>query len=74
MKADDPVIDPDQIFKASKALLAHMKKASKVKADNAEKKDLLATSDDEETFSEEPIWLTLSTKRHVNTISRFSPL
>ncbi len=67
VKPGSPEVDPDQIFKASKALLAHMKKASKEKATNAEKKNLLATSDDEEVSAEEPIWLTLTTKRHVTT-------
>lgn len=68
VKPDGPTIDPDQIFKASKALLAHMKKASKEKAANADKKNLLATSDDEGAFDEEPIWLTVSTKRHVGVL------
>ncbi|KAI2621431.1 ribosomal protein L1 [Hypomontagnella submonticulosa] len=59
------LVDPDQTLKASKALLAHMKKASKEKAANAEKKDLLADPDDEEGTGELPIWLTLTTKRHI---------
>ncbi|KAL7627777.1 proteasome-interacting protein cic1 [Parahypoxylon ruwenzoriense] len=59
------LVDPDQTLKASKALLAHMKKASKEKAANAEKKDLLAASDDEDGTNELPIWLTLTTKRHI---------
>lgn len=42
-----------------------MKKASKEKAANAEKKDLLADPDDEEGTGELPIWLTLTTKRHI---------
>ncbi|KAI0387893.1 ribosomal protein L1 [Hypomontagnella monticulosa] len=58
-------VDPDQTLKASKALLAHMKKASKEKAANAEKKDLLADPDDEEGTGELPIWFTLTTKRHI---------
>lgn len=70
MKPEGPAVDPDQIMKASKALLAHMKKASKEKAANADKKNLLATSDDEEAADENPIWLTLTTKRHVKTPTR----
>ena len=66
VKPEGQAVDPDQIMKASKALLAHMKKASKEKAANADKKNLLATSDDEEAADENPIWLTLTTKRHVN--------
>ena len=64
-KPDGPAVDPDQIMKASKALLAHMRKASKEKAANADKKNLLAGSDDEDAVDEEPIWLALTTKRHV---------
>ncbi|KAK7750838.1 proteasome-interacting protein cic1 [Diatrype stigma] len=73
VKPDGPTIDPDQIFKASKALLAHMKKASKEKAANADKKNLLATSDDEDAFDEEPIWLTVSTKRHIAEARNLKP-
>lgn len=42
-----------------------MKKASKEKAANAEKKDLLADSDAEDGVNDLPIWLTLTTKRHI---------
>ncbi|KAI1395912.1 ribosomal protein L1 [Hypoxylon fuscum] len=59
------LVDPDQTLKASKALLSHMKKASKEKAANAEKKDLLADSDAEDGVNDLPIWLTLTTKRHI---------
>ncbi|KAI5868346.1 ribosomal protein L1 [Durotheca rogersii] len=60
-----PLVDPNQILKASKALLAHMKKASKEKAANSEKRDLLAGSDDEDGSNEIPIILTVTTKRHI---------
>ncbi|KAI1092762.1 ribosomal protein L1 [Rostrohypoxylon terebratum] len=59
------LVDPNQSLKASKALLAHMKKAAKEKAANAEKKNLLADPEDEEGTKETPIWLTLTTKRHI---------
>ncbi|KAI1457966.1 ribosomal protein L1 [Annulohypoxylon moriforme] len=67
------LVDPDQSLKASKALLAHMKKASKEKAANSEKKDLLADPDDEEGSKETPIWLTLTTKRHISDSRSLKP-
>ncbi|KAI0010939.1 ribosomal protein L1 [Xylariaceae sp. FL0662B] len=67
------LIDPDQTLKAGKALLAHMKKASKEKAANAEKKDLLAASDDEDAGGDLPIWLTLTTKRHIAASRNLKP-
>ncbi|KAI1211089.1 ribosomal protein L1 [Annulohypoxylon truncatum] len=67
------LVDPDQSLKASKALLAHMKKASKEKAANAEKKDLLADPDDEDGSKETPIWLTLTTKRHISDSRSLKP-
>jgi ribosome biogenesis protein UTP30 len=68
------LVDPDQTLKASKALLAHMKKASKEKAEKAEKKNLLdADSDGETTLNEQPVWLTLTTKRHISDSSRLKP-
>ncbi|KAH8681044.1 ribosomal protein L1p/L10e family-domain-containing protein [Xylariales sp. PMI_506] len=67
-------VDPDQTLKASKALLAHMKKASKEKEEKAEKKNLLAAgSDDESLLNEQPIWLTLTTKRHISDTNRLKP-
>jgi len=67
-------VNPDQTLKASKALLAHMKKAAKETADKASKKDLLAGSDDEqEVGAEEPIWLTLTTKRHISDTRSLKP-
>ncbi|OTA93753.1 hypothetical protein M434DRAFT_395283 [Hypoxylon sp. CO27-5] len=59
------LVDPEQTLKASKALLAHMKKITKQKVSNAEKKDLLADPEDEEGVHELPVWLTLTTKRHI---------
>lgn len=51
-----------------------MKKAAKETADQASKKDLLAGSDDEqEAGAEEPIWLTLTTKRHISDTRSLKP-
>lgn len=63
-------INPDQTLKASKALLAHIKKASKDKAEESGKRNLLDDSDDP---LETPIWLTLTTKRHIADKARLQP-
>ncbi|KAI1386610.1 ribosomal protein L1 [Hypoxylon trugodes] len=67
------LVDPDQTLKASKALLAHMKNASKEKAANAEKRDLLADPEDEEGTKEKPIWLNLTTKRFIADSRKLKP-
>ncbi|KAI1134406.1 ribosomal protein L1 [Hypoxylon sp. FL0543] len=67
------LVDPEQTLKASKALLAHMKKISKEKASNAEKKDLLADPEDEASVKDLPVWLTLTTKRHISDSRSLKP-
>ncbi|KJK92215.1 hypothetical protein H633G_03892 [Metarhizium anisopliae BRIP 53284] len=62
-------IDPDQTLKASKALLAHIKKAAKETSKESAKRNLLEDEDDEDT----PIWLTLTTKRHIADKARLQP-
>ncbi|WYZ46020.1 hypothetical protein EsH8_IX_000245 [Colletotrichum jinshuiense] len=69
-----PSIDPEQTLKASKALLAHIKKAAKQKSEESNKKNLLADPDDEEgSIAQQPIWLTLTTKRHIADTTRLKP-
>ncbi|WQF85762.1 Putative ribosomal protein uL1 [Colletotrichum destructivum] len=69
-----PSIDPEQTLKASKALLAHIKKAAKEKSQEPGKKNLLADLDDEEAnIAQQPIWLTLTTKRHIADTTRLKP-
>ncbi|KAM0562314.1 hypothetical protein ACHAPJ_002001 [Fusarium lateritium] len=63
-------IDPDQTLKASKALLAHIKKASKQKVEESGKRNLL---DDDEDPTNIPIWLNLTTKRHIADKARLQP-
>ncbi|KAF4458469.1 CIC1 Adaptor [Fusarium albosuccineum] len=63
-------IDPDQTLKASKALLAHIKKASKQKVEESGKRNLL---DDDDEPLETPVWLTLTTKRHIVDKARLQP-
>ncbi|KAG8417562.1 proteasome-interacting protein cic1 [Metarhizium acridum] len=62
-------IDPDQTLKASKALLAHIKKAAKETSKESTKRNLLEDEDEEDT----PIWLTLTTKRHIADKARLQP-
>lgn len=62
-----------KILKASKALLAHIKKAASSQdgADGSKKPNLLA--DPDVPYSETPVWLTLTTKRHVRDSARLQP-
>ncbi|KAL6883124.1 ribosomal protein L1 [Trichoderma longibrachiatum] len=64
-------IDHAQTLKASKALLAHIKKAAKEKAEASSKRNLLEAVDEGE--SEKTIWLTLTTKRHISDKARLQP-
>jgi ribosome biogenesis protein UTP30 len=61
----------DQILKASKALLAHIQKAANSPDSTTKKQNLLA--DPDEPQAEIPIWLTLTTKRHVRDSARLQP-
>ncbi|KAK3324519.1 ribosomal protein L1p/L10e family-domain-containing protein [Cercophora scortea] len=73
VKASDAsasLVNPEQTLKASKALLAHIKKA--VAAPNASRKQNLL-ADEESTISETPIWLTMTTKLHLNDTNRLAP-
>ncbi|KAM7195485.1 Ribosomal protein L1p/L10e family domain containing protein [Rhypophila sp. PSN 637] len=72
-KASDAVVspvDPDQTLKASKALIAHIKKAVTAPASSG-RQNLLA--DEETTVAETPIWLTLTTKKHIHDSHRLQP-
>lgn len=60
-----------QTLKASKALIAHIKKAAKEKAEASSKRNLLEAVDEGE--SEKTIWLTLTTKRHISDKARLQP-
>ncbi|KAK3379033.1 ribosomal protein L1p/L10e family-domain-containing protein [Lasiosphaeria ovina] len=63
------LINPEQTLKASKALLAHIKKAAA--EPKAGKQNLLAN--EESTVAETPIWLTLTTKLHLHDSNRLQP-
>ncbi|KAI6784860.1 uncharacterized protein J7T54_007954 [Emericellopsis cladophorae] len=66
-------IDPDQTLKASKALISHIKKASQQKATESNKRNLLDDEEGDADAEDTPIWLTLTTKRHVVDKPRLQP-
>lgn len=59
-----------QTLKASKALLSHIQKASKEQSEVSNKKNLL---DDDDDAAETPVWMTLTTKRHISDKARLQP-
>ncbi|KAH0538796.1 hypothetical protein FGG08_004628 [Glutinoglossum americanum] len=71
-------LDKEQTLKASRALLAHIENEKRNKDSKAEKRNLLAStegSSDEEgiELSDVPIWLVLTTKRHIIDKKRLKP-
>jgi ribosome biogenesis protein UTP30 len=60
-------VDSAQSLKACKALVAHIKKAAAAPRDDG-KQNLLA--DEESTVAETPVWLTLTTKKHIHDSHR----
>ncbi|KAL2113443.1 hypothetical protein VUR80DRAFT_3843 [Thermomyces stellatus] len=68
-------VDPEQALKASKALIAHIKKASAQKSSSSAKKNILdeIEPDNALALADTPIWLTLTTKRHIADTNRLKP-
>lgn len=66
-------LDSAQVSKASSALLKHIK--STEKAGSTSKPNLLASADDDEEQDNDstPIWLTLTTKKHIIDQKRLKP-
>lgn len=64
-----------QTLKASKALLKHIKSSEVEKTEAASKKSLIkdADSEEEDDSTSPPIWLTLTTKKHIVDQKRFKP-
>jgi ribosome biogenesis protein UTP30 len=62
-------VDPEQTLKACRALVAHIKKAAASPPANG-KQNLLA--DEESTVAETPVWLTVTTKKHIHDSHRMS--
>ena len=66
-------LDPTQVERAANALVAHMKKHASAKQEVSATKDLLADDDDEAQDNDQPIFLSVSTKKHVNNTNRLKP-
>lgn len=66
-----PSTNVHQVLKASKALLNHMGAVKKEASNTNEKKSLIADEEDDETAT--PVWLTLSTKKHIVDKKRLKP-
>ncbi|KAK7539356.1 ribosomal protein L1p/L10e family-domain-containing protein [Phyllosticta citribraziliensis] len=69
-------VDHSQALRAAKALTAHIQSAQKSKAIEAPKKSLLddAESDDEPSSEDQtPVWLIVTTKKHITDKKRFKP-
>ena len=67
-----------QALLATKSLLAYIKKAAEEETAKTGKRNLLAADDDNDEdaavgVAETPIWLTVSTKRHIIDSSRLQP-
>lgn len=65
-------LDPSQVERAAKALVAHMKKHAQEKEEAAPVKNL-ADDEDEAEENDQPIFLTVSTKQHVHNTNRLKP-
>ncbi|KAI9762042.1 MAG: hypothetical protein M4579_000678 [Chaenotheca gracillima] len=67
----------DQTLKASKALLVHIKSEAKETKAGSTKQDLFALDDDDEDNAkagdETPLWLLITTKKHVIDKARLKP-
>jgi ribosome biogenesis protein UTP30 len=60
-----------QILKASRALQKHIKTSEQ--GDSTSKQNLLADADEEEDDTATPIWLILTTKKHIIAAKRLKP-
>ncbi|CAK7203180.1 proteasome-interacting protein cic1 [Sporothrix eucalyptigena] len=72
-------VDPAQALTATKSLLAYIKKTAEEETAKTGKRNLLAADDDDDDeaggngVAETPIWLTVSTKRHILDSNRLQP-
>lgn len=64
-----------QVLNASRALLKFMKNTEKEKSKTSSKRNLLAAAEDEgdNDLNETPVWLTLTTKKHIIDQKRLKP-
>jgi ribosome biogenesis protein UTP30 len=66
-------LDPSQVERAAKALVAHMKKHVEEKQQEAPKKSLAADEDEAEEV-DEPIFLSLATKKQIGNTKSLKPV
>jgi hypothetical protein len=66
-------LDPSQVERAAKALVAHMKKHVEDKKEEAPKKSLAADEDEAEEV-DEPIFLSLATKKQIGNTKSLKPV
>lgn len=72
-KASTLQLDSDQTLRASTALLRKIQNDSTTKQSTAEKSNLLEDADEEDASDEVPIWLILTTKKHIVDKKRLKP-
>jgi hypothetical protein len=65
-------LDPTQVERAAKALVSHMKKHAEEKDDKEAVKNL-ADDEDEAENKDQPIFLSVSTKKHVSNTNSLKP-
>lgn len=65
-------LDPAQVERAANALVAHMKKHAEGQDAEAPVKNL-ADDEDEAEQNDQPIFLNVTTKKHVNDTNRLKP-
>jgi hypothetical protein len=65
-------LDPTQVERAAKALVSHMKKHAEEKDDKDAVKNL-ADDEDEAENKDQPIFLSVSTKKHVSNTNSLKP-
>ncbi|KAF1976600.1 ribosomal protein L1 [Bimuria novae-zelandiae CBS 107.79] len=65
-------LDPAQVERAAKGLIAHMKKHAQEKEEKAGKKNL-AVDEDDSADQDQAIFLNVSTKTHVHDSNRLKP-
>ena len=66
-------LDPSQVERAAKALVANMKKHVEEKQQEAPKKSLAADEDEAEEV-DEPIFLSLATKKQIGNTKSLKPV
>lgn len=65
-------LDPAQVERAAKALVAHMKKHAEKKDEEAAVKNL-ADDEDEAEENDQPIFLNVTTKKHISDSNNLKP-